>query len=194
MPTYSSRLIIHPLRAAGRITALSSHLLPRIFFAGAALTLCGAALAQGFPGGGGGGFGGGGRGGHGGVPAADTAHRASPQAGKATDTLESLLRTAHELRDSMILDAKQTERWAQMQSDLHDALEKRRALAPKIAARAPNPTVLFIQDMATAESALGAALEKLAMSMQAAVDALDERQRNIFVEKTTAALTPTAPP
>jgi DNA-directed RNA polymerase specialized sigma24 family protein len=96
----------------------------------------------------------------------------------------------------MMLDGAQTERWAEMQADLRDALDKRRALARKPAdpAQVPNPALLFIQDMASAESALGSTLDKLSRSMQAALDALNERQRKIFVEKMTAALSPSGPP
>lgn len=115
---------------------------------------------------------------------------------KLPDPLEGLLRAAHELRGSMMLDAAQTQRFGEMQADLRDAVDKRRALMPKPvgAAQVPNPALLFIQDMAGAETALAATLDKLSKSMAAAFDALNEQQRKMFVEKMTAALSPGGPP
>jgi len=154
----------------------------------AALFLCGSALAQGFPGGGGGGHG------RHGPPPADAEHRPPQQTAKAPEPLETMLRTAHELRQDLMLNATQTERWAEMQADLREVLDKRRSLAPKPSktAQVPNPALLFIQDTAAAEGALASALDKLSTSMQAAFDALDERQKKVFVEKMTAALSTTA--
>jgi hypothetical protein len=188
----------HWPRGAARTTAAVRHCI-RL---GAALSycllmVCGSAFAQGFPGGGGGfpGGGGGPHGGHG-PPPGDAAQRPPPQTVKLPDPLEGLLRAAHELRGTMMLDAAQTQRFGEMQADLRDAIDKRRALVPKPTdlAQVPNPALLFIQDMAGAESALGATLDKLSRSMQATYEALNEQQRKIFVEKMTGALSPIGPP
>ena len=157
----------------------------------AALALCGSAFAQGFPGGGGGIPGGGGMPGGHGPPPGDAGHRPPPPpAEKLPDPLESLLRTAHELRQSLVLNATQMERWAAMQADLRDALDKRKAIIikPADAIHVPNPPLLFIEDMASAESELAGSLSNVYQSMQAAFDALDERQKRIFVERMTLAL------
>ena len=177
--------------------------LVRVLFASAALIAGGAALAQGFPGGGGGGggFGGGGmpgggmHGGHG-PPSGDASHRAPPPGAKTPEPLELLLRSAHELRQSLILNATQTERWADLQDALRDALEKRKAAAvkPTDSPQVPNPPLLFVQDMASAENALAASLDKAAKSMQAAFDALDDKQKRVFLEKMTLALRPDEAP
>jgi len=103
-----------------------------------------------------------------------------------------MLRNAHELRQSLMLDAAQTERRSDMQADLREALDRRRALdlKPSDTGQVPNPALLFVQDMATAEGAFAAALGKLSKTMQAAFDALDERQKQTFVEKMTATSSP----
>lgn len=167
----------------------------RVLLACAALALCGSAFAQGFPGGGGGMPGGGKPGGHG-PPPGDAGHLPPPQAEKPPEPLESMLRTAHELRQSLVLNATQTERWAAMQDDLRDALDKRKAVIvkPADATHVPNPPLLFIEDMASAESELAGSLSNVYQSMQAAFDALDERQKRIFVERMTLALRPTPMP
>jgi hypothetical protein len=169
----------------------------RALAACAALALCGSAFAQGFPGGGGGMPGGAGMPGGHGPPPGDAGHRPpSPPAEKLPEPLESMLRTAHELRQSLVLNATQTQRWAAMQADLRDALDKRKAVfvKPADAAQVPNPPLLFIEDMATAQSELAGSLSNVHQSMQAAFDALDERQQRIFVEKMTLALRPTPMP
>lgn len=156
---------------------------------------CATALAQGFPGGGPGGGRGGGRGGHGAPP--DSAHRAAPaDASKPPEPLASLLRSAHTLRQDLMLDATQTGRWAAMQDALRDALEKQRALHPKPAdaAQVPNPALLFVEDAAAANGAYAAALEKASQSLRAAFDALGARQRKLAIERMSAALTDGAPP
>jgi len=193
MPSHPVSPVAQQPRGAARTTLAPRHrvLLHIVLFC-ALFALGGSALAQGFPGGGGGPHGG-----HGGRPPPDAAHRpAPPQTQAQPEPLEALLRTAHELRQSLMLDAAQTERWAEMQADLRGALDKRRALVrkPTDAAQIPNPALLFIQDMATTESALASALDKLSRSMQAALDALNERQRKIFVEKMAAALSSSGTP
>ena len=184
-----------PVARRPREAVLTTTALRRLLLRGALscvscalLALSGSAFAQGFPGGGGGSHGS-----HGGHPPHDAARQpAAPQTVTPREPLEALLRTALELRESMMLDAAQTERWAEMQADLRDALDKRRALVQKPAdpVQVPNPALLFIQDMASAESALGSTLDKLSRSMQAAFEALNERQKKIFVEKMTVALSP----
>jgi hypothetical protein len=51
-----------------------------------------------------------------------------------------------------------------------------------------NPALLFVQDMAVAGNALGQALENLSRSMQSTFDALDDRQKEMFVQGMTTAL------
>ena len=197
MPMRKISLVVFR-RDAARRSALSCRRL-RIFIAAScvALVLCGSASAQGFPGGSGGFPGGGHHGGHG-PPPGDAAHRPpSQQTGKLPEPLEELLRIAHELRQTLMLDAAQTERWSDMQADLRDALDKHRALVrepPGDASQASNPALLFIQGAAADERAYASALDKLSQSSQAAFDALNERQRKIATEKMTAALSPGGPP
>jgi hypothetical protein len=168
----------------------------RIAMVCAAMVFCGWAPAQGAPGGGGGFPGGGSHGGHG-HSSGDAARRSPPpQTEKPSDPLEELLRSAHELRQTLMLDAAQTERWSEMQDDLRDALDKHQALVrkPVDATQASNPALLFIQGAATDERAFASALEKLSASMQAAVDALNDRQRKVAVDKMTVALSPAPTP
>lgn len=160
-----------------------------------AALFCATAPAQGFPGGGPGGGHGGGHGGHGAPP--DSAHRAAPSdANQPPEPLASLLRSAHTLRQDLMLDATQTERWAAMQDDLRDAFDKQKALHPKPAdaAQVPNPALLFVEDAAASNGAYAAALEKAAHSLHAAFDALDARQRKIAIERMSAALADGAAP
>jgi len=153
--------------------------------------LCGSALAQGFPGGGGH------AGGHGsrGAPP-DNAHRnAAAETNKAPEPLAALLRSAHGLRQDLLLDATQTARWSALQDDLRDALDKQNALHPKPTdtTHVPNPAALYVQDAAAAYGAYAHALEKAAQSLDAAFDALDARQRKTATERMAAALASDAP-
>ena len=167
--------------------------LARAILLGSAFVFCSTAVAQGLPGGSERGGHHGGRG-----PAqSEGAHRSPQQESeRPPESLEALLRTAHELRQSLMLNEAQTERWAEMQADLRDAVDARRTLAarPAVTTQAPNPALVFVQDMAVAESALNAALDKLSKSMQAVFDALDERQRKMFADRMTAALSGSATP
>jgi hypothetical protein len=150
------------------------------------LVFADSAFAQGFPGGGGGMHG------NHGPPTSDSPRTTSPapDIGKPFDPLEALLRTAHELRQTLVLDTAQMQRWAEMQADLRDAVEKRRPLMirPSGNSQVANPTLLFVQDMADGESAFAQSLAKLSTSMQAAFEALDERQKKMFVDRMTGAL------
>jgi hypothetical protein len=171
--------------------ARRAHALPW-FLAALAWLLCTTAAAQGFPGGGGHG---GGHGGHGAPP--DAGHRAAPaDANKPPEMLELLLRSAHALRQSLMLDATQTLRWAEMQDDLRDALDKQKALRPKPVdtAQVPNPALLYVQDLSAATDAYAASLAKLAKSTEAAFGALDEHQRKTAIEQMSASLSAAATP
>jgi len=170
--------------------ARSAHAL-RWLLAALAWLLCATAAAQGFPGGGHGG----GHGSHG-APS-DAAHRAAPaDANKPPEMLELLLRSAHALRQSLMLDATQTLHWAEMQDDLRDALDKQKALRPKPvdAAQVPNPALLYVQDLSAATDAFAASLAKLAKSTEAAFGALDEHQRKTAIEQMSAPLSAAATP
>ena len=166
---------------------LRGRLLMRAILSFTGFVLSGYALAQGFPGGG---AGGGMHGGHG-QPPSDSAHaRPTQETEKHPDPLEGLLRAAHDLRQNLALSEAQTERWAEMQADLRDVVDKRKALElkPTSVAQVQNPALLFVQDMAVAGNVLGQALENLSRSMQSTFDALDDRQKEMFVQGMTTAL------
>jgi hypothetical protein len=107
-----------------------------------------------------------------------------------------LLRAAHELRRSLVLTQAQTERWAQMQDDLRDVVDKRRALevGPSSSTQVKNLALLFVQDTAVAENALAHSLENLSRSLQTTFDALDDRQKKVFAQEMANALTRDASP
>jgi hypothetical protein len=151
-------------------------------------------MAQGFPGGG---SPGGMHGGHGPPPAENGRSRPTPQeASTHSDPFEGLLRAAHELRRSLVLTQAQTERWAQMQDDLRDVVDKRRALevGPSSSTQVKNLALLFVQDTAVAENALAHSLENLSRSLQTTFDALDDRQKKVFAQEMANALTRDASP
>jgi hypothetical protein len=187
MPKFSAFSFTHP-----PLAAISRGGVLRTMVICAALILCGPVAAQGGPpgGGGGGGF-------HGKRSSAPGAERRPlPEAGRRPEPLEALLRAARELRQPLLLDVPQTQRWSLMLDDLRDAIDKRKALELKLAddSTVPNPALLYVQDMASNEAALASALDRSSTSMQAAFETLNERQRKLARDTMTAVLQADAVP
>jgi len=131
--------------------------------------------AQGFPGGGGG-PGGGGHGGHGQHNPPDTAPEAPPH---VPNPMLALLSGMHDLRGKLQFTQTQSDAWSQMVSALRDCvlLMQSQQHAVGGAADPPADAMIFVGDMSDRERAVSTAMDRVATTMQAALNTLDESQR-----------------